>query len=78
MENSRITTSSTGQYDLLLAMSQDSINEALKAMWDVEGDNIAKISIDGNEYGIVARIEATIEAPNIQVIADGTGRGTAI
>ncbi|KAK4167410.1 hypothetical protein QBC43DRAFT_141549 [Cladorrhinum sp. PSN259] len=77
MAETRVTTTSTGQYDMLLAMSQDSINAALAAMWDLDGDDIGVIEFDRIKAGM-GSIRGKIEAPDMQVIADGTGRGSVL
>lgn len=78
MADTRITTTNTGQYDLLLAVSQDSINSALAALWDLDGDNMTAVEIDGADFGIVGSISGEISSPDIQVIASGAGRGSVL
>ncbi|KAL8692991.1 MAG: hypothetical protein Q9218_002080, partial [Villophora microphyllina] len=72
MEETRITQTSTGQYDMLLAISQDSINAAIRAMWDIEGDELETVNM---KIGILGEINAKINDVKVQVLADGTGRG---
>ncbi|EUC41745.1 hypothetical protein COCMIDRAFT_8585 [Bipolaris oryzae ATCC 44560] len=78
MAETRTTSTSTGQYDLLLAMSQDSVNSGLSAMWDLDGDNMDSIEFDGETVGIIGNINGKIGAPDVQVIAAGAGRGSVL
>ena len=71
MEDTRITRTSTGQYDMLLAISQDSINASIRAMWDVEGDNLEDIK---HQVGILGQIDGKVSDVKVQVQADGAGR----
>lgn len=71
MADSRINSTSPGQYDLLLAVSQDSLNQALLSMWDIKGDAVEKMSVK-NKLG---SMDATITQVQAQVLADGSGRG---
>lgn len=78
MADSRITLTSTGQYDLLLALSQDSINAALAAMWDLDGDKMTTITINGAKFGMLDKMTGQIGEPAVQVIATGAGRGSVL
>lgn len=73
MGDSRITSTSTGQYDMLLAMSQDSVNAAIANMWDVEGDELATIEYEGGPAG---SLKGTLTGVDIQVLAHGASQGS--
>jgi len=59
-------------------MSQDSVNSAIAAMWDLDGDNMTAVTFDGADIGIVGKIEGQIGYPDVQVIATGAGRGSVL
>ncbi|KAK7403329.1 hypothetical protein QQX98_010918 [Neonectria punicea] len=47
-------------------------------MWDLDGDSMSTIEVDGQDLGIVGSINGQIGSPNIQVIASGAGLGSVL